>query len=114
MTKRNSNSEMTPEARARMVAGSKAGSKLVSEKFAERVTRKKFCEEVGIHASTLKRWEKAGAVNPQVETVLGSPTVVFESSDLERGRRIAKLLKDNLGEMSLRRAVAIVDGHETV
>lgn len=100
---------MDPEARERMLAGSRAGSRAVSQEFGEKLTRKRFCQEVGIHPTTLRRWESAGVVSPNFETVLGSRTAVFEQADLDRGKRIASLLKDNPGEMSLSRAAWMLD-----
>ncbi len=92
-----------------MRRGSERGSKLVSEEFASKLTRRRFCDDVEIHRNTLKRWEAAGVFEPTFEDVLGSRTALYTQGDIERGRAIAKLLKANPGEMSLRRAAAIVD-----
>ena len=106
---RNQDSEISDESAERIRRGSKRGSKLVSEEFASKLTRRRFCEEVGIHRNTLKRWEAAGVFEPTFESVLGSRTALYKQEDIERGRVIARLLRANPGEMSLRRAAAIVD-----
>lgn len=105
---RNRDSEISDESAERIRRGSKRGSKLVSEEFASKLTRRRFCEEVGIHRNTLKRWEAAGVFKPTFEDVLGSKTALYTQDDIERGRAIAELLKANPGEMSLSRAAAIV------
>jgi DNA-binding transcriptional MerR regulator len=80
------------------------GSARVSEEFASVLTRKRFCERVGIHETTLRRWETMGVVKPSMRPVLGIRTAVFEEEDVLLGRRVAKLLRDNPGKLSLREA----------
>lgn len=94
----------------RIRRGAEQGGELTRQKFAEQITRNRFCEEVGIHRNTLKKWESQGIVTPTFVEILRSRTAVFEPSDVERGKRIARLIADNVGTMSIRRAAAIADG----
>ena len=77
---------------------------MVSERFAELITRRRFCDLVGIHRTTLKRWEKAGVVAPKLEPVIGIMTYVFTGEEVEFGKRLARLLAARPGEISLTEA----------
>jgi hypothetical protein len=81
---------------------------VVSEQFAQIVTRRRYCELVGIHMSTLKRWERAGVVRPELKPVIGIMTWIFSAADVEFGRRLAELLGSRPGELSLAQAAEIV------
>ena len=68
------------------------------------MTRKRFCDAVGIHATTLRRWEQAGHVNPVRQSVLGIETMVFEDEDVKAAKRAAKLLASHPGVLSVSEA----------
>lgn len=102
-----------PDLDRRVWEGALAGGESTRSKFAEKITRTRFCEEVGIHRNTLKKWEKLGVVRPWFTDILKTRTAIYDQKDVERGKEIAALIRDNPGEMTLRRAVAIVDGQET-
>lgn len=72
------------------------------------ITRKRYAALLGIHATTLRRWEAAGVVQPRKEMVSGIPTHVFTDPDVEFGRRLAALVRERPGDMSLREAAATV------
>lgn len=76
--------------------------------FGAVLTRRRFCELVGIHATTLRRWEKAGVVRPRLESILNSPTYVFERNDVAFGRRLAGVLAERAGSVTLSAAAEIV------
>lgn len=101
-----------PDLDHRVWEGAIAGGEMTRQKFAENITRSRFCEEVGIHRNTLKKWEKLGVVKPSFALILKSRTAVFSQDDVERGKRIASLIRDNPGGMTVRRAVSIVDGED--
>jgi transcriptional regulator with XRE-family HTH domain len=92
---------LAPEAENRLREGSARGGREVRAKFAEVITRRRFCELVGIHRSTLKRWEKARVVEPALEPVIGIMTYVFTPEDVEFGQRLAGVLASRPGELSL-------------
>ncbi len=98
------------ESIARRLAGSKRGSDLVRARFDAVLTRKRFCDLVGISVTTLRRWENAGVVEPHIEIVLGSPTKVFQADDVEFGHRLRAEIERRPGELSLREAAALVRG----
>jgi len=79
---------------------------MVSREFASVITRNRFCELVGIHRTTLRRWEAAGVVRPQMGAVLGVRTAIYSKADVELGREIVRLLEANPGRLSLRQAAA--------
>lgn len=93
----------------RILEGAELGGEMTRKKFAESITRRRFCEEVGIHRNTLKKWEQLGIVKPGFEEILKSRTAVYMPDDVERGKRIATLIADNFGTMSIKRAAEIVD-----
>lgn len=103
-----SSRDFSPEAETRLRQGSERGGRAVSESFAGLITRRRFCELVDIHRTTLKRWEKAGVVEPTLEPVIGIMTYVFTPDDVEFGRRLARLLASRPGEFSLGEAAAEV------
>lgn len=106
MRKDRSQPDLTPAAR-RIKDGSKRGSQLVSAQFGEHVTRRRYCETVGIHATTLRRWEAAGVVRPRLIRVLNSPTHVFSDADVALGKRIVVLVQQGRGQISLVEAAHI-------
>lgn len=65
------------------------------------MTRKRYCELVGIHRTTLKRWERVGVVVPVMESVIGIRTATFTPDDVAVGRLAAQLLEENRGVLSL-------------
>jgi DNA-binding transcriptional MerR regulator len=80
---------------------------VVKRAFDGVLTRRRYAELVGIHATTLRRWESAGVVSPTATEILGIPTLVYADQDVEVGRRIAKLLAEHQGVMSLDEAAHI-------
>jgi hypothetical protein len=90
----------------RIRAGSQRGAKVIKERFAVEMTRKRICEEIGIHTQTLKKWEAAGVLTPQMRAIGGIPTAVFAKDDVAFGRDVLKLLRSHPGTMSLRSAAA--------
>lgn len=92
----------------RIREGSKRGSARVQAEFAQVITRKRFCELVGIHATTLKRWERGGFVRSEKRPVLGIPTTVFTTEEVEVGKRVTRLLADNPGVMTVEEAFSRV------
>lgn len=65
------------------------------------ITRKAYCERVGIHPTTLRRWEQAGIVTPTRQAVRNILTYVFSADDVRFGRRLAKHLAEHPGSVSL-------------
>ena len=90
----------------RRLAGSRRGSAAVKAEFEEAITRRRYCELVGIHATTLKKWERERVVEPELIEILNSPTRVFTQADVRFGRRLIKLLKAHPGEFSVADAAA--------
>lgn len=93
-------------ARSRQRAGAQRGAALVQAEFAAALTRRRYCELVGIHATTLRRWESAGVVTPRLETIMKIPTFVFERDDVAFGRRLVMLLSERSGTISVGEAAA--------
>jgi hypothetical protein len=89
------------EAKRRQLQGSRRGSAAVQREFAAAITRRRFCELVGIHAKTLKRWERLGIVEGRLVPILNSPTRVFSESDVRFGRKLIALLRSRPGELSV-------------
>src|SRR4051812_28042269 len=87
---------------------SSMGGDVVREEFDQALTRKRFCELVGIHLSTLRRWEQAGVVKPTLRRILNIPTWIFAPDDVDFGRQLIKLLRDRPGELALGEAAAAV------
>ncbi len=68
------------------------------------ITRRRFCELVGVHPTTLKKWEKRGLVQPELAIVMNSPTRVFTDADVQWGRTLIALLRSRPGELSVEEA----------
>jgi MerR HTH family regulatory protein len=88
-------------------AASARGAAAVKRAFDDLLTRRRYAEQVGIHPTTLRRWESAGVVSPNATTVLGIPTLIYTDQDVEIGRRIVTLLAEHVGVMSLHEAAII-------
>ena len=100
-------SNLPGESKRRQLEGSQRGAESVRSDFASATTRRRFCELVAIHPTTLKKWEKQGVLRPRLKTILNSPTRVFSEEDVEFGRRLIALLRARPGEFSLEEAAAI-------
>jgi DNA-binding transcriptional MerR regulator len=98
------------DALQRQREGSRKGADLVRAEFAAALTRRRFCEIVGIHEMTLKRWEREEVVSPRTEVILNSPTRVFAPEDVTFGKRLIALLRERSGTLSLREAAALIRG----
>ena len=72
--------------------------------FDAAITRKRYCRLVGIHATTLQKWERQGAVEPRLVRILNSPTRVFTEDDVRFGKKLIALLRARPGELSIRDA----------
>lgn len=96
-----------PERRHR--EGARRGAELVQAEFASVVTRKRYCEVVGIHPTTLKRWEAAGVVRPSLKKVMNSPTRVFTPEDVRFGKRLVAALRSSPGKLSVQDAARAVE-----
>lgn len=103
------NRQISNESAARISAGSRRGAESVSQEFSSVLTRRRLREEVDIHETTLKRWEKLGIMKPRMESVLGISTAVYDPIDVERARLIKKTLEGNRGLLSAKQAAALVD-----
>ena len=95
-------------ARRRVKPGAEQGGELVRQEFARHITRSSSCEEVGISQTTLKKWERLGMVKPEFVDILKSKTAVFDEEDVARGKKIAALMAEHHGTMSLAQAAALV------
>ncbi len=91
----------------RRAMGSRRGAQAVQARFAEAITRKRFAALVGIHVTTVKRWESAGIVKPRMQEIIGIPTLVFRDTDVEFGRRVVARLREHPGELTLARAAEL-------
>lgn len=80
---------------------------MIQERFKSVLTRKQFCVAVGIHPTTLKRWEAAKVVQPARQSVGGIATMVFDEAEVQIGQEIVRLLGANLGRMSAVEAARI-------
>jgi len=94
--------------RQQRLEASKRGASAVQRAFAEPLTRRVFAERIGIHATTLKRWEKQGIVEPKLQTVLGIPTMVYTSADVVFAKALMEVLAANSGLISVRDAAQVV------
>jgi transcriptional regulator with XRE-family HTH domain len=103
---RKSKSGLPSRSEERIRAGSQRGAEVIKERFAAELTRKRICEELGIHAQTLKKWEAEGVVRPKMRSIGGIPTAVFVEDDVAFGRGVLKLLRSHPGTMSLKSAAA--------
>jgi hypothetical protein len=97
-------------AKQRQLEGSRKGAAAVRAKFDGAMTRRGFCAAVGIHPTTLRKWERVGIVRPKLTTILGSPTRVFSDEEVDFGRRLIRLLRERRGELSLLEAAQISSG----
>jgi hypothetical protein len=100
----------TTEGTMRRLAGSKKGAEEIRQAFADVITRRVFSERVGIHLSTVRRWESMGVVEPILREVRGIPTMVFSEDDVSFGLKVVRLLKANPGTISLTEAAESVAG----
>jgi hypothetical protein len=101
-------SSLSADAVRRIEEGARRGREAIRAEFASALTRKRYCELVGIHKTTLKRWEASGIVKPTRVSIRGIETWVFDEADVEAGREIARLLRDNPGQLSLQQAAVRV------
>jgi hypothetical protein len=85
-------------------AASALGAAAVKRAFDDVLTRRRYAERVGIHATTLRRWKTAGVVSPTRTEILGIPTLIYTEDDVEIGRRVVQLLAEHAGVMSLEQA----------
>lgn len=99
-----------PDGIERRLQGSRRGAAQVKSTFDEHVTRRRYCILVSIHATTLRRWERAGVVRPRKKPILGIPTWVFTDDDVMLGRRVKALLDEKSGTLSATEAAARVRG----
>ncbi len=74
------------------------------------LTRKTFAERVGVHMTTVRRWEALGIVTPTRETVLGIPTMVYTEADVVFGKALTQVLAEQPGLLSLTEAAEVVRG----
>ncbi len=100
--------EVTARGERQRRAASKRGGAAVQQAFGEVLTRRAFAKRVGIHMTTVRRWEALGIVAPTRRDVLGIPTLIFDESDVEFGKALAKLVGERPGELSLHQAADIV------
>lgn len=100
--------EVTARGERERRAASKRGGAAVQQAFGEVLTRRVFAGRVGIHMTTVRRWEAHGIIVPTREDVLGIPTLIFNESDVEFGKALAQLVRDRPGELSLHQAADIV------
>lgn len=93
----------------RQLEGSRRGSAAVKAEFDSAITRRRYAELVGIHATTLQKWERHGVVKPRLATILNSPTRVFTNEDVEFGKKLIALLRQRPGELSVKDAARKID-----
>ncbi len=96
--------KISAEGSEKRLAGSRRGAETISSSFAQVLTRNRYCELVGIHRTTLRRWEREGVVQPRLVPVRNIPTYTFTQADVDLGRRIATLLHEASGRLSLTEA----------
>jgi DNA-binding transcriptional MerR regulator len=101
-------SQLSKKAKQRQLAGSRKGSAIVEEAFAAALTRRRFCELVGIHGKTLTKWERAGVLEPATAVILNSPTRVFSADDVEFGQALIAFLHRHPGRYSVAEAAEVV------
>lgn len=87
---------------------SRRGAATVKQAFTEALTRRVFAERVGVHLTTVRRWEALAIVTPKRQTVLNIPTLIFDEADVQVGRAVVELLRDHRGTMTLQQASEIV------
>lgn len=100
--------EVTEQGERQRLAASKRGAAAVQRAFAGELTRRVFAERVGIHMTTVRRWEALGVVTPRRDAVLGIPTLIFTEADVEFGKALAQLLDERRGELTLPQAADLV------
>jgi hypothetical protein len=100
--------EVTEQGERQRRAASKRGAATVKQAFAEVLTRRVFAERVGVHPTTVRRWEALGIITPRRESVLGIPTLTFTEADVEFGKALAQILASRPGELTLHQAAEIV------
>lgn len=108
--KRRGRGEVTSRGERRRRAASRRGAASVRDAFGDALTRRVFAAQVGIHLTTVRRWEALGIVKPELRTVLRIPTLIFSEGDVLLGQAIVELLRSNRGTMSLEQAAAIARG----
>jgi DNA-binding transcriptional MerR regulator len=74
----------------------------------DRVDREGYCEQVGIHLSTISRWVAEGVLIPERVGLHGKQ--LFTEEDVKFGRALIYKLKERRGEYSLAQIVEIVRG----
>lgn len=99
---------LSKEAKQKQLAGSRKGSAIVEEAFTAALTRRRFCELVGIHGKTLTKWERAGVLEPAMAVILNSPTRVFSVDDVEFGQALIAFLHRYPGRYSVAEAAEVV------
>lgn len=100
--------EVTEQGERQRRAASKRGAATVQRAFADVLTRRAFAERVGIHLTTVRRWEAFGIIKPRRESVLGIPTLIFTEADAEFGKALAEILAARPGELTLHQAAELV------
>src|SRR5215216_7426306 len=90
---------LSSEGAQRRLAGSRRGAEAIKASFSNVITRTRYCELVGIHRTTLRRWEREGVVRPALVPMHNIPTHVFTEDDVDLGRRVVALLKDGSGAL---------------
>ena len=91
-----------------MREGSARGGRRVEVEFAQAITRRRLCRLVGIHPSTLRRWENIGVIAPKMKPIMGTITAVFIDEDVEFARALAKTLQANPGQLSVPEAARLI------
>jgi len=94
--------------RQQRLEASELGAASVRRAFAETLTRRVFAERLGIHATTLKRWEKQRIVEPQMSAVLGIPTMIYTEADVAFAEALVRVLAQHRGQLSVLQAAQIV------
>jgi hypothetical protein len=102
-----------PAGRRRRLAASAAGGERTQAIFAEVLTRRRYCEAVGVHPNTLVRWEQAGVVKPEMREVGDVPTRVFTEAQVAFGIRLRQVLAENNGRLSLAEAAKLARRRST-
>ena len=95
------------QAKRRQLEGSRRGAEAVRVEFAAAITRRRYCELVDIHPTTLRKWERQGLVKPQMAMILRSPTRIFSEQDVAFGQRLIALLRSRRGEISIAQAAVL-------
>jgi hypothetical protein len=98
---------VSSEGAQKRLAGSRRGAEAIRASFSDVITRTRYCELVGIHRTTLRRWEREGVVRPTLVPVRNIPTHVFSEDDVDVGRRVVVLLRRGSGRLSLAEATQL-------